>query len=85
MGAAEQMLRQKGVHKSIKTVASEIGERLFIDTRGPYPESVEGNRYYMCIPLATVYLNLMKSFLPWPTSSSFTMPNFVSASSQGFF
>ena len=31
MGAAEQMLKAKVVHKSTNMVATEIGERLFID------------------------------------------------------
>ena len=36
-------------------------------------------------PFVIVFLNLMKSFFPWPPSSSSTMPNFASALSQGFF
>ena len=35
-------------------------------------------------PFVTVFLNLMKSFLPWPPSSSSTMPNLASTSSQFF-
>ena len=48
-GCCRANAKAKGVHKSTKTVATEIGERLFIDTSGPYPESVEGNRYWICM------------------------------------
>ena len=48
-GCCRANAKAKGVHKSTKTVVSETGERLLIDTSGPYPESVEGNRYWICM------------------------------------
>ena len=32
--------------KSTKTRATKAGERLFIDTSGPYPWSMRGNKYW---------------------------------------
>ena len=48
-GCCRANAKAKGVHKSTKTVASKIGERLFVDTSGPYPETVNGSKYWICV------------------------------------
>ena len=39
--------RAKAVRKSSDTRATKPGERLFVDTSGPYSESLAGNRYWV--------------------------------------
>ena len=41
--------KAKGVNKFSTTVATEIGERLFVDTSGPYPATESGNKYWVCL------------------------------------
>ena len=41
--------KAKAVHKSSDTRATKPGERPFVDTSGPYPESIAGNRYWIQI------------------------------------
>ena len=41
--------KQKKVNKLSKVRATESGERLFIDTSGPYPRSLGGNTYWLKI------------------------------------
>ena len=41
--------KAKAVRKSSDTRATKPGERLFVDTSGPYPESIAGNRYWIQI------------------------------------
>ena len=39
----------RGVSKQSTTIATKIGERLFVDTSGPYPETESGNKYWVCL------------------------------------
>ena len=48
-GCCRANAKAKGVNKRTMTVATKIGERLFVDTRGPYPETVNGNKYWICM------------------------------------
>ena len=41
--------KQKNVNKLSKKRATEPGERLFIDTSGPYPRIMGGNTYWLKI------------------------------------
>lgn len=40
--------REKGVNKKSSRVATRKGERICIDTTGPYPKNGKGTRYWMC-------------------------------------
>ncbi len=48
-GCARAKARQKNVSKHGKEHATKPGERIMFDTSGPYPESLGGNRYHLCI------------------------------------
>ena len=48
-GCCRANAKARSVRKVTNTVANNIGERLFVDTSGPYPESASGNRYWVCI------------------------------------
>jgi hypothetical protein len=39
--------KAKGVPKATKTVASEPGERLYVDTSGPYDNTINNNQYWI--------------------------------------
>ena len=47
-GCCRTNAKAKGVRKSTATSATEIGERLLIDTSGPSPEIAAGKRYWVC-------------------------------------
>ena len=48
-GCCRANARAKAVRKSTNVRATKPGERLFVDTSGPYPESLSGNRYWIQI------------------------------------
>ena len=48
-GCCRANAKAKSVRKVTNTVAKNIGERLFVDTSGLFPESASGNRYWVCI------------------------------------
>ena len=48
-GCCRANAKAKGVNKFSTTVATEIGERLFVDTSGPYPATESGNKYWVCL------------------------------------
>ena len=49
LGCLESKARAKGVSKMSKKRAEKPCERVFIDTSGPYPRSLGGNRYWFKI------------------------------------
>ena len=48
-GCCRANAKAKAVRKSTGTRSTKPGERLFVDTSGPYPESLSGNRYWIQI------------------------------------
>ena len=48
-GCCRANAKAKGVSKQSTTIAQKIGERLFVDTSGPYPETESGNKYWVCL------------------------------------
>ena len=48
-GCLRSMAKSKGVSKTTDTKATAPKERLFIDTSGPYPESIIGSKYWFAL------------------------------------
>ena len=48
-GCCRANAKAKAVRKVTNTIAEKIGERLFVDTSGPYPETSAGNKYWICV------------------------------------
>ena len=48
-GCCRANAKAKGVRKWTTTSADSIGERLYVDTSGPYPETESGSKYWICI------------------------------------
>ena len=53
--------KSKKIMKATNMRATQVGERLFIDTRGPYPQSIGGNKY--CFKVVNDYSKIIGTIL----------------------